>query len=120
VTRLYLKKFAAFYAGCLSCYLLQRNAHLSAVLASALVGVVGTLIPSAGIQAAIYSGSFAGMCSQELLNGQMQVLFLAALGAALYLFAKPHFTGLGGKLGAVAFVSSVCLWVALFLSRALA
>jgi uncharacterized membrane protein YeaQ/YmgE (transglycosylase-associated protein family) len=120
VTRLYLKKFAAFYGGCLACYLLQRNAHLSAVAASALAGLLGTLIPSPGIQGAIYAGSFAGMCSQEILGGHLQVFFLSAVGAAVYLWAKPRFTGFGGKLGAVAFVSSLCLLAVLFLARAFA
>jgi hypothetical protein len=105
----YLKSFALFYAGCVSCFLLQRQVHLSAVVASAAVGLLGSLVPEVEAQALIYSGSFAGMCSEEILSSHLQVLFLSLVGGAIFIVAKPHFKGMGGKMGAIAFVSSLFL-----------
>jgi hypothetical protein len=112
---LYLRKFAAFYLGCLSCFLLQTEARLSAVISSALVGLVATFIPfpkrfdGKSMQGAIYAGTFAGMCSQDILSGHPYILIISLIGALIYVLTKPHLNGFGGKLGAVAFVSSLVL-----------
>jgi hypothetical protein len=105
----YLKSSALFYAGCVSCFLLQRQFHLSAVIASAGVGLLGSLVPEVDAQALIYSGSFAGMCSEEILSSHLQILFLSLVGGAIFIVAKPHFKGMGGKMGAIAFVTSLFL-----------
>lgn len=110
---LYFRKFAAFYLGCLFCYLLQAEAHLSAVTSSALVGLIATFIPMPArlnrksIQAAVYTGTFAGMCSQEILSGHPHILIISLIGGMVFVAAKPHFNGIGGKMGAMAFVSSL-------------
>lgn len=111
----YFRKFAAFYLGCLGCYLLQVQAHLSAVTASASVGLFATFLPLPArldkkrIQAAVYAGTFAGMCSQEILSGHPHILIVSFIGALIFVLAKSHFNGIGGKLGAIAFISSVLL-----------
>ena len=105
----YLKSFGLFYVGCVGCFLLQRQIHVSAVVGSAVVGLLGTFLPESEAQALIYSGSFAGMCSEEILGSHLQVLFLSLVGSAIFIVAKPHFKGMGGKMGAIAFVSSLFL-----------
>ncbi|MBA2405932.1 MAG: hypothetical protein H0V66_14240, partial [Bdellovibrionales bacterium] len=94
---------------------LQTAFQFSPVLASATVGFVGSFyhfsswIEKRGIHAVIYAGSFAGMCSQEYLSGHQYIIFISVVGSALYLFTKPHLNGFGGKMGAIAFVSSLIL-----------
>jgi hypothetical protein len=111
----YLKSFALFYVGCVCCLLLQRQIHLSAIIASAIVGLIASFapgifaLPEGEVQALLYSGSFAGMCSEQILSTHSQVLFLSLVGAAIFIVAKPHFKGMGGKMGAIAFVSSLFL-----------
>ena len=110
---LYFRKFAAFYLGCLFCYLLQVDGHLSPVTSSALVGLIATFIPlparldKKSIYAAVYAGTFAGMCSQEILAGHPHILIISMIGAAIFVAAKSRFNGIGGKLGAMAFISSL-------------
>jgi hypothetical protein len=114
---LFARKFVAFYIGCLGCFLLRSQLNMSAVFASCVVGLLGTLLPipeqynPTGIQAAMYAGSFAGMCSLELLKGNFRILILSATGSLVYLLLKPAFKGFGGKLGAVALVASFILFV---------
>jgi len=114
---LFARKFAAFYLGCATCCLLQNHFHLSPVLVSASVGLAGTFIPiptrydRTGIEAAIFTGSFAGMCSPVLLNGNLKILLASALGALIYILVRPHYQGFGGKLGAVAFAVSLVLFL---------
>jgi len=112
---LYSRHFTAFFLGCAACLLLREQFHLSAVISSAAVGLAGTFIPFPdshkphSLQAIIYAGSFAGMCSPHLLAGTHLILFASACGALSYLFLQPRFTGFGGKLGASAFVVSLLL-----------
>ncbi len=112
---LYLRKFAAIYLGCFSCCLLRLHAHVPAVAASAAVGLAGTFLPfperfdRKSIQAAIYAGSFVGMSAPELLSAHAYILLASAVGAIVYVLARPHFNGFGGRLGAIALVSSLAL-----------
>lgn len=113
--KLFIIKFFAFYLACLTCTTLQSSFGFSPVLASALVGFTGSFyhfsswVEKRGIHAVIYAGSFAGMCSQENLSGHEHIVFISLVGAGLYLISKPHLNGFGGKLGTIAFVSSILL-----------
>lgn len=110
--RLYSLKLAAFFGGCVTCYLLQVKAGIAPAMAAALTGLVGSFIhlpkfyERKGLHAAIYSGSFAGMCSPELIKHPMHLVYLSVIGTAIYLLLKPKFLGFGGKLGAVSFIAS--------------
>lgn len=108
--RLIPVKFLAFYLGCLGCHLLQTKAGTSPVAASAAVGLAATFVPvRRGLQAAVYAGTFAGMCSHEIIAGHRHILIISLIGAVLYVLFKERFNGIGGKLGAIAFVSSLLL-----------
>ena len=114
-TTLFAYKYVAFATGCFMCWLLQHQFGFSAVLASASVGFVGSLYPfdrkvnRTGIHAAIYSGSFAGMCSLQNLPTIEHILCLSMIGTGVYLIMKPRFVGFGGKLGVIALISSLLL-----------
>ncbi len=113
----------AFYLGCAGCLLLREQFHFSAVISSAVIGLAGTFIPfpdshePLSMQAIVYAGSFAGMCSPLLLASQPVILFASACGALSYLFLRPRFLGFGGKLGASAFVVSLVLLLLFALLR---
>lgn len=86
-------------------------------MASCLVGLAGTFIPipkrvdSPGVQGALFCGSFAGMCSVEVLSGPLEIFLLSFIGAFLFLITRKMFVGIGGKLGAVAFVSVALMYL---------
>lgn len=81
---------------------------LSAVAASAGVGLLGSFAPDLrGYEAApvIYCGSFAGMCSAEFFQNWLQVAIVSLLGALFFELLRAKFAGFGGKLGMTAFLS---------------
>ena len=111
--KLYFIKWLSFYFGCVGCYVLQRDIGFSAVLASALLGFLCTFIPlpqnfeRKGIHAAFFTGTFAGMSSPQILNDHPRVLLASLVGTMIYFAMKPRLVGIGGKMGAVAFLSSL-------------
>ena len=111
-------KFLAFFTGCAGTFALRWYGGASAVTASAAVGLAGTFIPSLGrvdrkhLHLVLYAGTFAGMGSFELLGGPGGLLAISLVGTGIYLLVSPHFHGLGGKLGVVAFVASLLLILA--------
>lgn len=108
-----LMKTTLFYLGCLCCYTLQVEFGIHAVMAATTVALIGSFINfpkkyrSRNFPAVIYSGTFAGMCSPAILRGHSDVIVLSLIGTVLYLLALPYAKNFGGKLGTVAFVSSV-------------
>ncbi|AYF43943.1 MULTISPECIES: hypothetical protein [Halobacteriovorax] len=102
----FLYKLGAFFLGCLFCFILHSKAGWSPVLASASVGLIGSFLPvNSNMRAAIYSGSFAGMCSSELVSNYWEIFGISLIGAVIYLYSLKLFQGFGGKLGTIAFVS---------------
>jgi hypothetical protein len=78
---------------------------VSSVLASSFIGVIGYLFIRK-YEVPIYCGSFAGMVSVALFNF-WEVGVLAVLCAFIFTLTKPLFSGYGGKLGTIAFLSSL-------------
>jgi hypothetical protein len=103
----FLKTFCAFYLACFACLALQAQLSLSPVIASAVVGLMGSFIPP--LSAIIYIGSFAGMCAPVHLGNPYHILAISFFGTGIYLVTKNRFVGLGGKMGAIALASSLCL-----------
>lgn len=115
--RLFVIKYHAFFLGALSCYYLQEVCGFSPVLAAATTGFFGSFVQIAGfdnkgIHGAIYAGSFAGMCSFELVEHPLHLILLSLIGTVIYLKTRPIGNGFGGKLGTVSFVSSVIFFLA--------
>lgn len=86
-------------------YSLNHFLSVSVVLASTLVGLLGGLFLKK-YQVALYCGSFAGMVSLSLF-GFVEVSILSLVCAFIYIMTKPLFKGYGGKLGTIAFMSSL-------------
>lgn len=82
------------------------------VIAASLVGLVGSFIHfpkklQGHPNASIYAGSFAGMCSSSLISNYWELGIISLIGACLYVLTIDLFTGFGGKLGSIAFVSVI-------------
>ncbi|WP_277054075.1 hypothetical protein [Pseudoalteromonas marina] len=108
--KFFLVKFIAFFIGCLLCFVLHTVFNIPAVIAASSVGLAGSFIPFSQLfknhpSAAIYAGSFAGMCSSSLISSYWELGFISLIGACLYVLTLNLFSGFGGKLGSIAFVS---------------
>ena len=83
------------------------------VIASALVGIVaGALFPllnDFGITLAIvaFGASFVGMSSPSRLPDERYIVVAGILFGLIYVFSAPYFNGAGGKLGTIAFASTL-------------
>ena len=99
--------FLAFYLACLSCWFLQTSFGMSPVLSAAIVGFLGSFVSV--FASVIYAGAFAGMCSHEYLSSHLHIVFISLSGSAIYILSKPYLNGFGGKLGVIAFLSSLLL-----------
>lgn len=94
----------------LSTYALQRTFDMDAVSASALVGLVLALIypvPNHTIVVAAFCATFTGMVSPLKIKRYSDMLFLSLLTSVLYIAVFALFDGAGGKLGSIAFLSTV-------------
>ncbi|MDB2356107.1 MAG: hypothetical protein ACPG5Z_13835 [Pseudoalteromonas sp.] len=110
MTKFFILKYVAFYLGCSLCFIFHTQFAIPPLISSCLVGLVGSFIPvpkSYGQHphSAIYAGSFAGMCSEGLITGYWELAVISLIGAVLYATSTKLFTGFGGKLGSIAFVS---------------
>ncbi len=91
--------------GVFATYTVVHFTGISVVLASSFFGLLGHFLIKK-YEVAIYCGSFAGMVSVIMFNFY-EVLVLAFICAFIYILTKPLFSGYGGKLGTVAFMSSL-------------
>jgi hypothetical protein len=109
----WLLKFGTFLGGCLFCFYLQSRHGLSPVISAAFTGLLGTFIPdtkrieSTHVHSTIYMGAFVAMGSKIVTAGPWQILLVSFLGSTIYFFISPYFKGLGGRLGLIAFISSL-------------
>lgn len=112
--------------GGISAYFLNVEFNTGAVIASALVGTIGSFIPLfkkiyahqllEELPKAIYCGSFIGMTAPIIAQGYSFILGASILGGMLYVLSKNTFLGVGGKLGTVAFGGVVITFFILFLN----
>jgi hypothetical protein len=78
--------------------------QMSAVLASSIVGIFGSLILKR-YEIEIFTGSFVGMSSVVLFS-DIGILVASIIAAVIYLSGKNVFVGIGGKLGSSAFIGT--------------
>jgi len=92
----------AVVVGAWATYEISHTLALGAVVASAVVGLMAAAIfPNHG--AAIYCGSFVGMCSSSYLTGFHDLMVAALIAGMLFSISEDVFPGMGGKLGTIAF-----------------
>ena len=98
-------------AGAAATSFLQQKLGVTAVVASATVGLIGAAIGSLSsdsyLPAAIFAGSFAGMTAISVAPLGATALAGAGAGVLLALLTAYNvFPGYGGRLGTVAFIST--------------
>ena len=94
---------------------LTRGASASVVLATALVGAAGGALEAAGrsrhrwqgVAAPVYCGAFAGMTSQLVLGHPAWVVLAGGLAGLVLSVLSDSWSGIGGKLGTIAFLGVV-------------
>ncbi|SHJ87578.1 hypothetical protein SAMN02745751_03608 [Dethiosulfatibacter aminovorans DSM 17477] len=98
--------------GAVAAYIIHHRSRLSAVESSAVTGLIGgLLLPMVYGQSGellaivLFCGSFIGMSSRDRLNSLSHVILSGAMAAMFFIYTQNIFIGLGGKLGAIAFVS---------------
>mmetsp|Transcript_2676 Transcript_2676/g.5443 ORF Transcript_2676/g.5443 Transcript_2676/m.5443 type:complete len:410 (-) Transcript_2676:208-1437(-) len=93
-----------------SCYLTWfAQARYSSVMASAALTLLCSMVFDKRLGQAAFCGSFAGMCSRAIIPTKHLALVLGATTALLYeilIHAGNAFVGIGGRLGATAFLAT--------------
>jgi hypothetical protein len=93
--------------GSLSTYFLHVYLPFHPVLASSIIGYMGSKFFRKH-QVVIYCGSFVGMASSEAMGGFFPLLLATLIAVVLFNLSKDVFVGFGGKLGAIAFAGTLC------------
>jgi hypothetical protein len=95
-------------------YMINIRLQRGPVVASALTGLAGGLIfpvlfPEIGSMIAIIfiCASFAGMSSKERIPNEYLAGIAGLFAALAYIFSSPYLGGAGGKLGTIAFGSTL-------------
>jgi hypothetical protein len=105
----YPKSILVVVIGALATFYLAK-AGMSAVLASSLIGIVGSWLFKR-YEIEIFTGSFVGM-SSVIFFTDSGIIIASLIASIAYLMGKNVFVGIGGKLGSSAFIGT--LLVALF------
>lgn len=92
---------------------LQVHLGLSAPFACALTGLVASFISplfkksKSEFELPFYVGSFVGMCGVTYLQNYLDILGISFLGLIFYSITKNQMLGVGGRLGTIAFLTSM-------------
>lgn len=105
-----------FVIGAILAHQLHLITGKSTVLTSGISGVLaGILLPiifkanGLTLAAALFSGAFLGMTGEERFKKTSYFLVASIIGGIIFIYSQPYFNGLGGKLGAIAFISSLTM-----------
>lgn len=101
--------------GAVVCFYLNHYLKLGPVISAASLGSVSSMIPLLNrksgylkqLPAAIYCGAFIGMSTTGIAPNITFVLIASFFTAMLIMVSKSLFSGLGGKLGTLAFAGVV-------------
>ncbi len=119
---LFFTKAVLLLMRCICCLSLKSGLDLGPVSAAAVTGLLGSflqlprLMERDQLHAVIYTGAFIGMGSSEVLRGPTDAAGISLIGAGVFLFLRPIGVGIGGKMGTIAFISSLLFF---FFRRAL-
>lgn len=102
-------------AGAVSSFYLNHYLELGPVMSASAIGAAGSFIPEIKRQshylkqvpAVIYCGAFIGMSSTRVAPDIFFILAASFFTAVLILVSKSLFSGVGGKLGTLAFTGVV-------------
>lgn len=94
--------------GAISTYFLSFNLNLGPVLGASIVGLTAYYAchyskTTADLPPPVYSGAFVGMVSPLILSNIFFVGIAGFIAGILFYLSHDIYTGLGGKLGTIAF-----------------
>ena len=94
-----------FIGGILAC-IIARDLKLGVVVAASLVAIIAHLVvPKYSVP--VYCGAFVGMTSNALLFTRSEVAIASAIAGIIFVISSYVFGGFGGKLGTIAFISTI-------------
>lgn len=103
--------------GAVATFSLHTRLLSNPVLASGIVGVVGGVGlpalygPPGGLMAAgVFAASFAGMTTRERIPDERWILLTGVIVGIVVVYTMPYLGGSGGKLGTIAFGSSLAVY----------
>lgn len=105
--------FIVFIIGSLGTYFINERYDIGVVVASSLLGIsFGLIFPNIfsnghSLAVALFCGTFIGMSTTSKLTTRISVVHASLIGTIIYLYTAPYFAGLGGKLGLIAFGSTI-------------
>ena len=105
--------FIVFIVGSLGTYFINEQYKIGAVGASSLLGLTfGLVLPNVfnnghSLAVALFCGTFIGMSTTTKLTTRVSVMIASLIGTIIYVYTAPYFAGLGGKLGLIAFGSTI-------------
>lgn len=105
--------FIVFIIGSVGTYLINEQYNIGVVVASSLLGLTfGLIFPNMlangqSLAVALFCGTFIGMSTTSKLSTRISVILASVIGTIIYLYTAPYFAGLGGKLGLIAFGSTI-------------
>lgn len=105
--------FIVFVIGSLGTYFINKQYKVGVVVASSLLGLTSALIlpniflDGNSLAIALFCGTFIGMSTTSKLSTKISVIIAGVIGTVIYSYTAPYFAGLGGKLGLIAFGSSI-------------
>ena len=102
-----LEEAIAIAVGAFSTYSLVHFFDLNVIIAASSVGLLGFILIKKH-DVPLYCGAFAGMVSVSMFSF-FEVFILSMVCFIIYTLSKPIFKGYGGKLGTVAFLSSLII-----------
>ncbi len=105
--------------GAVICYLLNIHYGLGSVLAAGIVGTIASFLPLINkksiylkqVPTSIYCGAFVGMSSTEISTSVGFVMIAAMVAGVFLLLSKNLFIGVGGKLGTMAFLGVIIVYL---------
>lgn len=100
-----LEDFLSVTFGTFLTFSLVHFLDLNVIISASGVGLFGAIVLKKH-QIPIYCGAFAGMVSVALFSF-FEVLVLSIICSIIYTLSKTIFNGFGGKLGTIAFLSSL-------------
>ena len=98
-------------------YILNVRLKLGPVLSSSIIGLLGALLLlnknvnfCVTLGTAIYGASFVGMTSKKVFANEGLIALAGMVFGLIFCYSPTQFCGVGGKLGATAFVSVLCIY----------
>jgi len=84
---------------------IREEINKNAVIASALVGLIGGILLSQQLALVLFSASFAGMSSKKRMKGYKEFIISGVWVGIIFTALYGLLPGIGGKLGFIGFLS---------------